>query len=186
MTGKSAKRPAKPEINYDKQVSMLQGPMPPHDLPHYLFALASEVAKRWLKENRKVGVLTVIGSFYKGKHCRVAGMRQLGGHNPLDKRLITADSPEFAEMLYRDDALTGDGAIIVNSTGQVLGAAAYVVVDYPKVVIPEEGGSRHLAAASASLRHDVLGAVTISEETRRVRLFIKGRVSAMFDPETDD
>ena len=186
MARKSAKTTAGPEINYDKQVSMAQESMRPQDLPHYLFALASEVAKRWLKEGRKIGVLVVIGSFCKGKHCRVAGLRQLGGSNPLNGRFIAADSPEFAELLHHDDVLTGDGAIVVNSTGQVLGASAYVVVDHPKAVIPEESGSRHLAAASASLRPDVVGTVTISEETRRVRLFLKGRVAAMFDPEKED
>jgi DNA integrity scanning protein DisA with diadenylate cyclase activity len=186
MAGKSSKRPAGPEINYDKQVSTAQGAMQAQDLPHYLFALASEVAKRWLKESRKIGVLLVIGDFCNGKRCRAAGMRQLGGSNPLNGRFIAADSPEFAELLHHDDVLTGDGAIVINSTGQVLGASAYVVVDYPKAVIPEEGGSRHLAAASASIRPDVMATVTISEETRRVRLFLRGRVAAMFDPEKDE
>lgn len=141
MAGKKAKKRARPEINYDGQAAL--GDVETHieDLPSYLFALASEVAKRWHKEKRFIGALIVVGNFRRANGCRAPGMRQLGLHNPLEGRFVTADSAEFAEMLYYADGTFGDGAVVIDTTGQVLGASAYVIVDHPEAEIPDEAGS---------------------------------------------
>jgi len=182
---KPSKKPALPEIDYRSQVALAPDIQPQEDLPRYLFALASEVAKRWHREDRYVGALLIVGSFASARRCCASGMRQLGKGNPLAGVFISADSPEFAEMLANADSAFGDGAVVIDVTGQVLGAGAYLVVDHPEAEIPEEGGSRHLAASSASIRPDINAVVTISEESLRVRLFVGGRITALFDPAKD-
>lgn len=177
--------PRSPQIDYTSQAAVGEMGAAPQDLGHYIFALASEVSRRWSREGKREGMLFVIGTFKsegkKRTRVRARGMRQLG-RNPIDRQLLRADSPEFAEMLYRGEEVFGDGAIVIDVTGQVLGSGAYLVVDHPEAKIPEEGGSRHLAAASASMREDIVASVVISEETGRVRLFENGKVSAFFDP----
>lgn len=174
-----------PQIDYTEQVRLADAGPQPEDLGHYLFALASELSRRWVKEDKLQGLLIILGVFRpdgrRSSKCRVQGMRQLG-KNPLRERFLRADSPEFAELLYLGEGVFGDGAVVVDAGGQVLGSGAYLVVDHPEATVPDEGGSRHLAAASASMREDIHAAVTISEETGRVRLFAAGKVVAYFDP----
>ncbi|MBN1807429.1 MAG: diadenylate cyclase [Planctomycetes bacterium] len=179
-TRKSSGKSAGPHIDYmcgDETTapSIIDG------LEQYLFALASEVSKRWCRQGKADGVLMVLGNFRKGKTARATGMRQLGT-NPLECTPLQADSPEFAEMLDIAKDAFGDGAVVVDAGGRVLGSGAYVVVEHPEAKIPDEAGSRHLAAASASLRPDTVATITISEETGRVRLFQDGKVVSYFDP----
>ena len=84
-------------------------------------------------------------------------------------------------MITLKDEL-GDGAVLADSSGQVLGAGAYLFVDHPEAIIPEEGCTLHLAAASASMRPDVVAAITLSEETGTVRLFESGAAVRTYDP----
>jgi len=132
-----------------------------------------------------LGALIVVGEFEKFGP-RVQGMLQMKPkQNPIEsmKMIDSEDSgthiKDFSEPPY-------DGAIVVNSTGQIVGAGIYLVIDNPTLDTPEDCGTRHKAAASFSLRNDVIGVLTLSEETNIVRVWKDGRVSKVYRIEDEE
>ena len=53
---------------------------------------------------------------------------------------------------------------------------------YPDVAVPEGCATRHVAAASTSLRKDVEAVITLSEEKNVARVFRNGKVVESYDP----
>lgn len=171
--------PQAPSINYTRQAKLQGKRYSGGDVAAYAFSLVSQVADILFEKGVKRGLIVVIGDFVPEKGP-VSGMRQMG-RNVIEGKFMRLDDKNFLRMITLKDEL-GDGAVIADSSGQVLGARAYLIVDHPEASIPEEGGTRHLAAASASMRPDAVAAITLSEETGTVRLFEGGSAVRVYDP----
>jgi len=168
----------KPSIDVTQQVALGAGVPPERDVTKEVFDLVSEAADVLQERSERRGVLVVVGHF--ASIGEVKGARLLG-KNPFEGQYVSAGDKVFQRMLLQDNSL-GDGAVIVDASGQILGGRVYLVVDHPEVEIPPGSATRHLAAASASLRKDVESVITLSEETNIVRLFRGGRVVETHDP----
>ena len=124
-------------------------------------------------KNDKLGALVVLGS-WSLINPRVEGMLQLKSPtNPVEK-LITINSLDNVDLVKYYSSYPFDGAMIINTQGQIIGAGVYLVVDNPTAEIPEGCGTRHKAAASFSMREDVTTVFTLSEETNIIRTWKNG------------
>lgn len=126
-----------------------------------------------------LGALIVLGDFER-YGPQIKGMVQMKPkQNPVESMImITAEDAKDYITEYSISPF--DGAIVVNRTGQVLGAGVYLVVDNPLLETPDDCGTRHKAAASFSERNDVISVLTLSEETNTVRLWKNGRTTRVF------
>lgn len=146
-----------------------------------IFTYLCEITKKLHKENRRVGILIVLGRFESANDdCLVTGMRQLG-INHIQKYINVAFGQFESEVLkiFEDGE---DGAIIIDQNGQILGNKIYLTVDNPSVEIPDGAGTRHISAASFSTRNDIIATYTLSEETLAVRMWKDGSFVEQFDP----
>lgn len=126
-----------------------------------------------------MGALVVLGDFsqHSGK---VHGLVQMKPkQNPVDD-LITVDDESIVQVICQFSEAPMDGAIVVDKTGQVIGAGVYLVVENPTLDTPEDCGTRHKAAASFSLREDVISVLTLSEETNTVRIWRDGKPAEVY------
>lgn len=173
-----------------------------HDSPHVDFGIQFELAKSSQRTEESilnalkkvaeevyrgirsgVGILIVLGDFEK-YGPRVNGMVQMKPkQNPIDTLLHINDESAF-ELLTQYSNSANDGAIIVDKSGQLLGAGVYLIVEHPSLEIPEDCGTRHKAAASFSLREDIIAVFTLSEETNIIRLWKDGSLKEVY--RTDD
>lgn len=129
-------------------------------------------------EKPYMGALIVLGDFsqHSGK---VRGLVQMKPkQNPVDD-LITIDD-DIAQVICQFSGAPMDGAIVVDKTGQIIGAGVYLVVENPTLDTPEDCGTRHKAAASFSLREDVISVLTLSEETNTVRIWRDGKQAEVY------
>ena len=130
-----------------------------------------------------LGALIVLGDFEK-YGPQIHGIVQMKPkQNPVESLILVS---EGCENYIKEFSRTPfDGAIVVNQSGQILGAGIYLVVDNPLLETPDDCGTRHKAAASFSERNDVISVLTLSEETNTVRLWKKGKTKSVFrvDPE---
>lgn len=175
---KEKKRAPKPSVDVKDQVALGAEVPPKRDITREVFRLISESADALHDKGLKRGALIVIGRF--------ASMGQVKGAvppktNPFEGRYISAGDKAFQHMLLHDEALE-DGAVVVDTSGQVLGGRIYLLVDHPEVKVPEGCFARHKAAASTSLRRDVESVITLSEEKNVARVFRDGRVTSTYDP----
>lgn len=129
------------------------------------------------------GSIVVIGDF--GKNQPVKGMLQMKPKtNPVSKFLdVQSDNGKLFIKKYSLPPY--DGAIVVNSTGQILGAGVYLEVLNPTLDIPDSCGTRHKAAASFSKREDVHSVITLSEESGVIRVWKDGAIAFFLDCEAD-
>lgn len=135
-------------------------------------------------ECKPLGALIVLGDFEKFGP-QVSGMVQMKPkQNPVES-LIMINSEDSVHYIMEYSVSPYDGAIVINSSGQILGAGVYLVVDNPLLETPDDCGTRHKAAASFSERNDVISVLTLSEETNTVRLWKQGKTKSVFraDPE---
>lgn len=134
-----------------------------------LRSLADAVAT---KELKPLGAIVVFGDFEKHGPV-VHGMVQMKPkQNPIESLELVSQNHGVIERLSRPPF---DGAIVVDRTGQIIGAGIYLVVDNPLIDTPEDCGTRHKAAASFSKRKDVISVLTLSEETNAVRIWKDGK-----------
>lgn len=125
-----------------------------------------------------LGALVVLGDFEK--EPRVDGMVQMKPkQNPIEA-LRMADTEAGKQCIIEYSRPPYDGAVVVDRSGQIIGAGIYLVVDSPMLDTPEDCGTRHKAAASFSLRNDVIGVLTLSEETNTVRVWKDGKLKEVF------
>lgn len=135
--------------------------------------LAVELAREG-REGSKVGTLFVVGdSEVVLGRSRPMILDPLYGHPPESKRV---DDPDVRETLKELAQL--DGAFVVSDDGVVISAARYIDTDSEGLEIPLGLGSRHMAAASVSLRT----AVVVSESSM-VRMFDDGDLVSEIVPE---
>lgn len=124
-------------------------------------------------QNFPMGAIVVLGDFYS--QPVVSGMVQMKPNENPVKRFITVYDEESYDLLVEFSKPPYDGAVVVDRSGQIIGAGIYLVVDNPIIKTPPDCGTRHKAAASFSLRKDVQCVVTLSEETNTVRVWRDGR-----------
>lgn len=124
----------------------------------------------------RVGAIVVLGAFSKNDGV-VSGMVQMKPKtNPVENYLnINEHKEQAADFIITYSSPPHDGAIIVERSGQILGAGVYLDIEHPALELPDGCGTRHKAAASFSLRKDVHAVITLSEETGIVRVWKEGR-----------
>jgi len=145
-----------------------------------IFESLKEIAKSIADGSAsKLGALIVVGDFEKHGPV-IQGMVQMKPkQNPVEK-LMLFDGEQGAGFINELSGSGFDGAMVVDRTGQILGAGIYLVVDDPTLDTPEDCGTRHKAAASFSRRPDVISVLTLSEETNTVRVWQHGKVKEVF------
>jgi len=142
----------------------------------WLKIIATEVAEEKLDP---LGAIIVLGDFEENDGI-VEGMVQMKPkQNPIESYIII-DGEDSRDHIVEFSVAPFDGAIIVNRTGQIIGAGIYLVVDNPLLDMPDDCGTRHKAAASFSERNDVISVLTLSEETNTVRLWKDGKTKNVF------
>lgn len=138
--------------------------------------LAREVA---LNKHKALGAIVVLGDFEKFGP-RINGMVQMKPkQNPVESLRIF-DMAHGADYIKEFSVSPFDGAMVVDKTGQIIGAGVYLVVEDPTLDTPEDCGTRHKAAASFSRRDDVISVLTLSEETNTVRIWQNGKVKEVY------
>tara|TARA_Y100000034_G_scaffold136531_2_gene213646 strand:- start:4626 stop:5249 length:624 start_codon:yes stop_codon:yes gene_type:complete len=148
-----------------------------------IFNTLCSISKKNLKKP-KFGILIVLGVFDTAKDYLIHGMRQIG-RNPIQKYIDVSSSSFDKDVLALLKKGT-DGAIIVNRNGQIIGSEVYLIVENPSLEVPEGCGTRHISAASFSVREDVLAVFTLSEETSVVRNWKNGEFVDQYDPLDDE
>jgi len=106
----------------------------------------------------------------------------LGGNVwPVERCEVVTDDPEAFLEAARDVAFTRDGAVVISGDGTVQEQMVRVRNLRPteregddEVVAAEWMGTKHLSALEASLRPQILWAITLSEEDGRVTTFLDG------------
>ena len=162
-----------PSVDFSLQLSLLADEEVENSIFNTLKQLASDVVN---KKCTGIGAIVVLGDFTP--FHMVEGLVQMKPkQNPI-KSLITIDKKEGLDTIRIFSSYPYDGAIIVNKTGQIIGAGLYLVVDHPEIEIPDDCGTRHKAAASFSLRDDIISVLTLSEETNSVRIWRDGELDA--------
>ena len=149
-----------------------------------IFSILCEISKENKEKSKKLGILVVLGVFDTAKDYIVTGMRQIG-INPIQKYIdiSSTSSKKDIATLFREEA---DGAIVINRNGQIIGSKVYLIVDNPALEVPEGCGTRHISAASFSIRDDVTAVFTLSEETSIVRTWKNGEFVDQYNPEDDE
>lgn len=144
----------------------------------HIFEILKGVSVANEKAGEHRGALIVLGAFAQHNYT-VPGIRQIR-ENPLGGELLFVTDDGIEERLK--ELFNLDGAIIVDQTGQLLGARMYLLVEQADILLDDEVNTRHLAAASFSGRDDIMACFTLSEETSKVRLYIEGKQEEVFDP----
>jgi len=127
----------------------------------------------------KTGSIVVIGDFLK-HGPEIGGLIQMKPRESPVESVIDVSTKEGTDFLLKYSKQPHDGAIIVDTTGQIIGAGIYLIIDDPTLDVPDDCGTRHKAAASFSNRDDVVSVITLSEETSAVRVWKDGRPSQVF------
>jgi len=170
---------SKPFIDIKEQAALGAEVPPARDVAREVFEMLSETADALREKGRKRGALIVIGTFASIGEVKGARTRP---PNPFEGLYLSARDKAFQRMLLQDPALE-DGAVVVDTSGQVLGGRIYFFVENAdNVEIPEGCFARHIAAAVTSLRDDVETVITLSEEQRIARVFRDGKVVEEYDP----
>lgn len=138
--------------------------------------LAVELAREG-REGRKIGTIFTVGDAEAVlTRSRPLILDPLYGHAKEDKYL---SDPNLRETIKELAQL--DGAFVVADDGAVLSAARYLDADSTGIDLPLGLGSRHMAAASITLRTGAV-AVVVSESSV-VRMFDDGELVAEVIPE---
>lgn len=145
-----------------------------------IFEILKKVSIKCYTEENNIGTIIVYGTFDGNENHIIKGMRQIG-INPIQK-FVSFGYNNFAEDITKLILENNDGAIIVDKSGQILGARVYLTVDNPSLDVPEGCGTRHITAASFSQRKDVLSVITLSEENLAVRKWKDGSFIDQFFP----
>ena len=142
----------------------------------WLKLIAQEVVDEKLSP---LGALIVLGDFEKN-NAKIEGMVQMKPkQNPIESYVVI-DSDYSRDLIVEYSVAPFDGAIVVNRSGQIIGAGIYLVVDNPMLDMPDDCGTRHKSAASFSERNDVISVLTLSEETNTVRIWKDGKTKNVF------
>lgn len=146
------------------------------DVLEAVLSLTVEIAREG-REGRKIGTLFVVGdSEAVLSQSRPLVLDPLFGH-PDEARRVT--DPAFRETAKELAQL--DGGFVVRNDGVVVSAARYIDASSEGVELPLGLGSRHMAAASITLRTSAVAVV--ASESSVVRMFDRGEIVAEILPE---
>lgn len=147
-----------------------------HETLEQVVTLAVELAREG-REGRKIGTMFVITDEEKVlQQSRSLILDPLMHHSDELKHL---DDPNMWETVKELSQL--DGAFIVSDSGIVISACRYINASSEGIELPMGLGSRHMAAASITLRTTAV-AVVVSESSI-VRLFDDGEIVSEILPE---
>lgn len=168
---------AAPLIDFSMQFSLAKNN---ERVERCIFESLQEIAKEIASGTQKsLGAIIVLGDFEKFGP-KIDGMVQMKPkQNPVETLKIF-DPTHGPDYIKEFSCSPFDGAMVVDKTGQVIGAGVYLVVSDPTLDTPEDCGTRHKAAASFSRREDVISVLTLSEETNTVRIWQRGKVKEVF------
>lgn len=155
-----------------------------HKIEKKIFSVLREIADNSHKTGQRMGLLIVLGVFDIAPECVVYGMRQIGD-SPI-KKYLDVSGKQFSQDVETLLTENHDGAIIINKDGQILGAKIYLTVDNPSLEVPDGTGTRHITAASFSLRDDVIAVFTLSEETGAARVWKNSQYTEQYLPGQED
>lgn len=131
--------------------------------------IALELAREG-REGRKIGALFTVDDHPAVlARSRPLILDPLKGHPDEDKVVTDANVRETLKELAQLD-----GAFVISGDGVAIAAARYLSASAEGVVLPMGLGSRHVAAASITLRTDAV-AVVVSESSM-VRIFDDGEL----------
>lgn len=128
------------------------------------------------------GALIVLGEFIRFDY-NVPGMRQIGT-NPIKGTVLRILEKGIREQF--EELLNHDGAIIIDTTGQIMASQVMLQVTHVDAEVEEECSTRHIAAASFSKNDFIVSCFTMSEETGKVRHYHEGKQVYVYDPNTND
>lgn len=127
-----------------------------------------------------VGAIVVLGDLNQNNGI-VEGMVQMKPQlNPIGEYINIAKN-DARDLVLKFSSDPFDGAIVVEKSGQIVGAGVYLTIEHPNLKLPDGCGTRHKAAASFSLRDDIVAAFTLSEENNIVRVWMQGEVIDTLD-----
>jgi len=162
-----------PHVDYSYQFNMAR-----ERSEKKIYSLMCSLADNLQKKGKRIGVLVVLGAFDRYHDHAVPGMRQLGKN--LIQKYMNVAFGQFDQEVDKIFESGDDGAIVINHNGQILGTGIYLTVEEPSLEIPEGSGTRHISAASFSVRDDVVATFTLSEETLTVRMWKDGAFTEQY------
>jgi DNA integrity scanning protein DisA with diadenylate cyclase activity len=141
-----------------------------------IVVLAVEIAREG-REGRKIGTLFAVGDVDAVlQHSKPLILDPLLGHPDEIKRVTSHDLRETIKELAQMD-----GAFVISGDGIAVSACRYLDASAEGISLPLGLGSRHVAAASISLRTRTV-AVVVSESSI-VRIFNHGDLILEIIPE---
>lgn len=182
MEEREANQDGAPHVDFSMQFSFAKND---EKFERIIFETLKDLAKSIArKDENPLGALVVLGDFEKNP--RVKGMVQMKPkQNPIESlKMINSEAGRHCLVEYSHPP--HDGAVVVDRSGQIVGVGIYLVIDNPVLSTPEDCGTRHKAAASFSLRNDVISVSTLSEETNTVRVWKEGKIKEVFRIEDAD
>ncbi len=152
----------------------------PRDLDRQVLLRTLQLAARIAEEGREgdaVGTLFIVGDYGRvRRHCRQMIINPFRGCSDDSRNIL---DPALEETLKEFARL--DGAFIVRGDGRIVSAGTYLRTEAPVDDLPPGLGARH-AAAAAITKATRAFSVVVSQSTRRVSLFKRGRRVFSFQP----
>lgn len=167
--------PEGPSVDFSFQLNLARD-----RIEKKIFSYLCQLSESLNTKKERLGILIVFGMFGTHRSSVASGMRSLS--NDRVDTYMNIGFPQFKDDIFKLFEQGEDGAIIINQDGQILAEKIYLTVDVPSVDIPEGTGTRHISAASFSMRPDVLATFTLSEETLMVRTWKDGTYIEQFYP----
>jgi len=138
--------------------------------------LATEIGREG-REGKPVGTLFVVGDTRKVlSMCRPQNFNPFRGYSDEERDIR---DPRVREQLKEVAQL--DGAIIIRRDGVAVAACMYIDALAEGITLSKGLGARHWAAAAISRRTKAV-AVTVSQSSGTVRLFLNGEVVLHIEP----
>jgi DNA integrity scanning protein DisA with diadenylate cyclase activity len=147
-------------------------------LKQLIYEVLKQITKEQSKEEKHTGGIVVLGAFVKCNY-NVPGLRQIRD-NPIAGELLYVTEDNIKDKLR--ELFKNDGAVIIDQSGQLLAARVYLQVDHADIKVDDECSTRHISAASFSNRDDIVASFTLSEQTGKVRVYVKGQQEDVFNP----
>ncbi len=138
--------------------------------------LAVEVGREG-REGKAVGTMFVVGD-----HRKALRLSHEGVHDPFrgyPQRERELRDPRVRESIKEVSQL--DGAFIISSEGVVMSAGRILDAPAQGLTLSKGLGSRHWAAAAISKATRAV-AITVSQSTGTVRIFVSGKVVLRIEP----
>ncbi len=138
-----------------------------------VFVKSLEIAQRLASEGREgkpIGTIFVLGDTENvSKHCQQLVANPFKGYEDSERNILDPSIEESVKEFAKID-----GAFIIRGDGVIVSGGTFIRTSNVSVQLPKGLGSRHMAAASITALTGAT-AIALSESTRNVSLFRKGR-----------